>query len=298
MVQTRDTKLANSLSMRCAAIIEVIAVFALVHLAFRSFKQFTSWGRLEIETGLNFSPGLIMIVVTVAIVAIRRKSFAAYGLTTKNLHHNMNVGFVCLLALLAGGILFSLTGIRHIPNQLGPFEAMVFAVSALVVTCVVLWTLNKQSQLIGRIPMALTLALIIGSLLVPLVVGSWGDRSLGYILLTVLWRGLCAGIGEEVFFRGYIQSRLNEAFGRPLRLLGVHFGIGLIVSSMLFGVVHALNTVDYFAGTYSFNWWHGLVMVMFPYGFLREKTGSVVAPAITHGLLDILLFVPSLLGAP
>ena len=298
MLQRRDSKLSNSLFMRCVAVSEVIVAFALVHLAFRSFKQFTSWGRLETETGLNFSPGLIMIVLSVIIVAVRRRSFTSYGVTRKSFLHNMNVGIVCLLALIAGGILLSLTGIRHSPSQIGPFEGSVFAVSAFAVTCAILWALNKHARVLRQVPMAVTLTLAVGFLLVPLVVGFWGDRPYGYVLLTVLWRLFCAGVGEEVFFRGYIQSRLNEAFGRPCRLLGVQFGMGLIVSSLLFGLVHALNSVDYFSGSYTFNWWYGLATVMFPYGFLREKTGSVGAPSVTHRLLDVLLVVPSLSSAP
>ena len=33
--------------------------------------------------------------------------------------------------------------------------------------------------------------------------------------------------------------------------------------------------------------WHGLACAMLPFGFLRERTGSVVAPAVAHGLLDV-----------
>jgi hypothetical protein len=35
-----------------------------------------------------------------------------------------------------------------------------------------------------------------------------------------------AGLGEEVSFRGFVQSRQNESFGRPWRLLGVDLGPG------------------------------------------------------------------------
>jgi hypothetical protein len=40
------------------------------------------------------------------------------------------------------------------------------------------------------------------------------------------------GFGEEIFFRGYIQSRVDQAFGLPFRLLGFEFGPGLLVSSL------------------------------------------------------------------
>jgi membrane protease YdiL (CAAX protease family) len=105
------------------------------------------------------------------------------------------------------------------------------------------------------------------------------------------------GFGEEVFFRGYIQSRLNQEFGRPFRIMGVEFGLGLIVSSLLFGFIHVLNTVDYFSGRGAFAWWWWLSTFatgLF-YGCLREKTGSVLAGGVHHGLIDVMAEVPSLL---
>jgi membrane protease YdiL (CAAX protease family) len=51
-----------------------------------------------------------------------------------------------------------------------------------------------------------------------------------------------SGFGEQIFFRGYIQSRVDQAFGCPFRLLGFDsFGGGLLVSSLLFGLIHVLN---------------------------------------------------------
>jgi membrane protease YdiL (CAAX protease family) len=51
---------------------------------------------------------------------------------------------------------------------------------------------------------------------------------------------------REVFFSGYAQSRLNEAFGRPWRTLGVAFGPSLLITAFVFGLVHLLNPFDYF----------------------------------------------------
>jgi hypothetical protein len=130
-------------------------------------------------------------------------------------------------------------------------------------------------------------------LALPIVVAGYRNASVGAAAIGVAWRVVGAGIGEEMFFRGFIQSRVNEAWGRPLRLLGVQFGLGLIVSSVLFGFIHALNPVDYFAGSFHFAWWHGLVTMCTPYGFLRERTGSVVAPAVMHGLIDVLAMMAS-----
>lgn len=52
-----------------------------------------------------------------------------------------------------------------------------------------------------------------------------------------------------------------------------------------------LNPFDYFTGNGHLAWSHGLVTLATPYGFLREKTGSVVAPATLHVLLDVVILV-------
>ena len=116
-------------------------------------------------------------------------------------------------------------------------------------------------------------------------------------LLTVLWNSFCAGFAEEIFSRGYIQSRVDQNFGRPRRLLGVEFGLGLLVSSTLFGFIHVLNPVDYFSGRLDFAWlWFfpNLASGLF-FGVLRAKTGSVWVGGIVHGLTDALGTVPALL---
>jgi membrane protease YdiL (CAAX protease family) len=69
---------------------------------------------------------------------------------------------------------------------------------------------------------------------------------------------------------------------------------------LLFGFVHALNTVDYFHSRFDFGWSYGLQAVVegLVFGALRAKTGSVWPGAITHGLVDVFARIPRLrLGA-
>jgi membrane protease YdiL (CAAX protease family) len=86
-------------------------------------------------------------------------------------------------------------------------------------------------------------------------------------------------------------------FGRPVRLWGVQFGAGLLVSSVLFGFLHTLNSVDYFHGRFTFAWGYGVAAfgVGLIYGCLREASGGVLAEAVTHSILDVLARVPTLM---
>jgi membrane protease YdiL (CAAX protease family) len=88
------------------------------------------------------------------------------------------------------------------------------------------------------------------------------------------------GFLEEFFFRGYLQSRLNDAFGRPYQVAGIAFGVGLVASAVIFGLIHPLTSI----GGTPWPWalWTATGGLVF--GLLREKSGSAVAPAIAHSL--------------
>jgi uncharacterized protein len=284
---------------RCLAVTEVIAVFALVHIAYRSFKHFTDLGRLETTTRLNFSPGATMIIVTLALLLLARRDFAAYGLTRLNWWRSLNVGLLAALLLVAGAALLAVLKIRPnhplIPTDMA--EGLVGAVGALIVTVLLALILLKDRKVFhSPSPVAITV-LVCLLLVVPIAIAMNRGRPLTPLLLMVLWTVFGAGLGEEIFFRGYIQSRVDLAWEKPFRFAAVNFGAGLIVSSLLFGFIHALNTVDYFHGRWHFAWGYGLqsVFVGLYYGVLRERTGGVWAGAVTHSIVDVLARLPGLL---
>lgn len=278
---------------RLAAVLEVVIVFAAVHVAFRAFKRFTAWGRWETETGTNVSPGLIMVLVTVGLAVARRRQLVDFGLFTRNAARDVSIGIAAILVMATFAVVVSPLGLAVVPAEMGPTEGVVFFFGGLLVTCGVLWVLRRTPRLVDRIPGVAAFGLLALLVALPLAVALRAGRPLGDSALTLAWLFFCAGFGEEIFFRGYVQSRVNQAWGRPWRLLGVPFGAGLIVAALLFGAVHALNPFDYFGGHYRFNGWHALTTIAAPYGFLRERTGSVLTPAVTHGLLNVLMRVPA-----
>ena len=93
------------------------------------------------------------------------------------------------------------------------------------------------------------------------------------------------GLDEELFYRGVLLDLLNEAFGRPLRVLGAPMGWGALVLSVAFGLTHALG---YAEGAFSFD-----AMAMALTGApalllvrIREKTGSVLLPIVLHNFAN------------
>jgi uncharacterized protein len=284
---------------RCIAIVEVVVAFALVHVSYRAFKHFTALGRIESDQGLNFSAGAVMILFTVAVLLICRRSFEQYGLTLNGWKTSLNIGlFWGLLFAAAAVLVIRVASIHFDPLHPPDVKRSVAAtIGELVNAFLLLWFLSRGGSAVGRIPSWIGLLILFGLLSAPTVLAVSFHRPVLKATLNSLWLFFGAGFGEEIFFRGYIQSRINQAFGRPWRWMSVDFGLGLIVSSMLFGFIHVLNTVDYFGGRYDFAWlwWLPNAASGLFFGFLREKTKSVVAGGVYHGLTDVLGSIPALL---
>ena len=82
------------------------------------------------------------------------------------------------------------------------------------------------------------------------------------LFLAVLIVGVLAGTAEEIFFRGYMQTRLVQRLPR---------GVGVFVTSFCFGVFHL-------------DWLHGLLaLVLGLYlGWITELTGSALPAVVCH----------------
>ena len=97
----------------------------------------------------------------------------------------------------------------------------------------------------------------------------------------LLYYVFIVGLGEELFFRGYIQSAANRFFGKSFRIGNVHFGWGLIFAAALFGLAHALMTQPP-----AWPWAVWTIIMGLILGFVREKDGSILAAVMLHALLD------------
>ncbi len=86
-------------------------------------------------------------------------------------------------------------------------------------------------------------------------------------------------IPEEFFYRGYMQTRLDEAFGRPWMVFGTFIGPALPITCVLFAFGHSLVVVQ---------WWHVFIIVpSLAFGWLRYRTGGVLAGAWFHAASNI-----------
>ena len=108
--------------------------------------------------------------------------------------------------------------------------------------------------------------------------------SSGWIML-FLYHLACVALPEEVFYRGYMQSRLNGAFPSGVRVLGARLGVGWLYTALLFALGHYL--IDFRLDTLA-TFFPGLL-----FGWLRERTGSVAASTIFHALCNFTILLVS-----
>ncbi len=275
--------------MKGKSIIEVIIVFALMSL-------FSWWLNAQLQS-LDFEArrwvgGAIFIALSLIIMALTRRPWREYGLTLKDWRLSFDRGMAGYVArFIPVGVIFALVLLK-VNYYDWPGGAIVFAAEIagiwLLLTMLKRQDANDPSGDVRRSKVKNDVILLGGLLLLPIVLSIFTGRSTLLVTSTVLWQLIVSGFGEEIRYRGYYQSRVNQEFGKPYQIMGVRFGPGLIVSSLLFGLVHAFNTFNPLIGQYELAWPWALWTLVggFFFGLLREKTDDVVACTIAHGGLD------------
>jgi membrane protease YdiL (CAAX protease family) len=84
---------------------------------------------------------------------------------------------------------------------------------------------------------------------------------------------------EEAFYRGYLQSRLDDALPQRVRFFGASVGPALIVSSVIFALGHFATIRE-----------PARLAVFFPslvFGWLRARTGGIGAGVIFHASCNV-----------
>jgi membrane protease YdiL (CAAX protease family) len=98
---------------------------------------------------------------------------------------------------------------------------------------------------------------------------------------TIAFQLTMPGLEEEPFYRGVLLLALDRAFTARVRLFGVEWGWGAVLSCALFGLAHAFGFAH---GWFSFD---PMIMALtalpsFIAVWLRLRTGSVLLPVLLH----------------
>src|SRR5262249_35282646 len=154
-----------------------------------------------------------------------------YGLGLRRWPHDLSLGLACGTVVIAvAALALGMTGDRYDPSRppdpSGPPQFM-RTLGAPVVGLLALLALLVWFRMVGRrrhTPAAVSLAVLLALLAMPPLLAAYLGRPT--VWPAVLWNFLGAGFGEEVFFRGYIQSRVDAGFGRPWRVWACALGPG------------------------------------------------------------------------
>jgi membrane protease YdiL (CAAX protease family) len=87
---------------------------------------------------------------------------------------------------------------------------------------------------------------------------------------------------EEFFYRGFIQTRLRDAWPEGRMFVGARLGRAFFLTAILFAVGHLAV----------FQVWR--LAVFFPallFGWMRERTGTVLGAGLLHGFCNLLEMV-------
>jgi len=227
---------------------EALWVFGICSVACAVLVQLRPvWG--FIDANVHGLIAAIFLFVPTELIIRRKESFSTFGLT----HEPLGKGLLVYAACAA--LVFPLFGVAFY----------------LYYRQVCAWALAGAVPLPGQVRR-----------LCRRFVGGLRDARLSLTpsyLSLVLTQVLVVGLPEEYFFRGYLQTRLEQVWPSNRRLLGAPVGPSLPLGAALFALGHLVT---------DFN---GLrLAVFFPgllFGWMRQLTGSILAGVLFHASSNI-----------
>jgi membrane protease YdiL (CAAX protease family) len=270
---------------KIAAVIEVALVtFVLVPCLtvgiYHLFPGFETWQ----TASLGFPvPPLIYVMemgLPLIIILLHKRKPADYGIRFGQLRYQLDTALSCLFPV----------ALAEIPIAMGVDYTTWSGASLLAVTQIgLLLVLAAILRKKKAAPVVGTAAVLL--LLGPYVSGNSQTAIVRAIVIFLFYAGF-VGFGEEILFRGYMQSRLNEVFGKPYHFFGVPFGWGAIITAVLFGLMHVgvLRWILGMSNEVTLAWGFWTMFGGLVFSLVREKSGGVLAPALLHGLPQAIAF--------
>jgi uncharacterized protein len=274
-IPTRTTLLSKALG-----VIETVIVLAAILGANTALAQTPLYAWQESVLGHSFTGHTLFILVPIILLILSRRSLKEYGISFAGGKSWLTAA---LTAFLPVAVVSATLGFVNYTSWWGAVvESLAFLAALWFVARALTGKPNPQSGLL-----TIFLALVLFG-----AYGIWQGKSPGIAkgLVNVLFYCF-VGFGEEILYRGYIQSRLNAAFGKPFQFFGACWGYGTLIAALLFGLTHTLNGINIVTGEVQLLWWWG-VWTFFSgllFAYVREKTGTVAPGAVLHALPQALV---------
>ena len=222
---------------------------------------------------------LMLFVLPLSTLVLTRRNPGIYGLTNDNLRQHAQLALRAIAVVMPTSFLFLVIGLlgTDLMQWLGSFILTLgFAAAGVVIL-----RFTRRLENIPETKVSLYGFLAYIGLLVAGVGLVYLFHPISELIAQIIIALIFVGFLEEFFWRGYLQRRLNDVFGRPYSLFKVNYGAGLVLTAVIFGLFHPL-----FANETPLPWAWALWTATFGLilGFLREKSGAIVAPAVLHGV--------------
>ncbi|HEY9078103.1 MAG TPA: CPBP family intramembrane glutamic endopeptidase [Anaerolineaceae bacterium] len=250
---------------------ECIVVFLAAVLIFKGLQAAPFSQGINLALGLGAGtyliPYLALLATALVAMALTRQGLRVFGIVFNAITTDGKIIALAFLPFLAVKAALFLVDWKNLPGALLVSLVEVLALAAIA------WLLNRSALpppagMLAAVPL--------------LLAGGAGDAAARAVYMVLV------AVAEEVFFRGYVQTRLNQQFGSPWRFFGVSWGLGLPLSALFFACWHIFQ-YNPFSGAGGWMWTWGLWTFFFGLllGFLREKSGRLLAPAGLHWVVNI-----------
>jgi membrane protease YdiL (CAAX protease family) len=104
----------------------------------------------------------------------------------------------------------------------------------------------------------------------------------------VIFQLLMPSVIEEIVYRGILLTLLSMVFVKNLKIGKINFGMGVIITSILFGLWHGLNITNDLDITMSWIPFIYTGLIGFVLALVKERTGSLLFPIVIHQIINIL----------
>jgi len=108
---------------------------------------------------------------------------------------------------------------------------------------------------------------------------------------TFLFELTMPGLGEEIVYRGVIQSLFNQVWERPIHVLGAPIGWGYGLTLLLFTTGHGLVVMPGLHLRFSLAAMLPAFVFGAVLGWVRESTNSVWPGVVIHNIVDVASFL-------
>jgi len=109
----------------------------------------------------------------------------------------------------------------------------------------------------------------------------------------IMFQLIMPSIVEEIADRGVLLTLLSMIFISNLKIGKTYFGMGVIITAVLFGLFHGLNIKNDLSMTMNWVLFIYTGVLGFVFALVKERTGSLVYPVLLHIIVNI---VPNTMG--